>query len=99
MPAGRQMKIKQAIKELGETPNADFLSACTATGVGAWGHRDRRVFTASTGRYTRCPIWAGGRAGSGSRAEKEPLQAVPGRFSVRHLSHGSDDRVRLIQTL
>ena len=76
MPAGRQMKIKQAIKELGETPNADFLSACTATGVGAWGHRDRRVFTASTGRYTRCPIWAGGRGRVGVTSRK---RAAPGR--------------------
>jgi hypothetical protein len=84
--AGREA---QAIKELGDVLSACAHGADTGAGVGP-GHRDRRAFSASTGRHTRCPTRGRGRAESRSRAEKGPLQAVAQRWSVRSLSYGSD---------
>ena len=68
-----RVEIDQEIKELGDVPSADSLSADTAAGVGAGGTAAGGSFTRVHGRYTRCLTWRGGRAGSGSRAEKGPL--------------------------
>ena len=73
--AGRKMKIDQEIKELGEAPSADSLSADTAAGVGPGAPRQ-----AGFPRVTR-PLHAlshlargAGRVGVTSRK-----RAAPGR--------------------
>ena len=77
----------------------ESLSTDTAAGYGARG-------TAAGGLSPRphavtrdVPFGPGGGAGSGSRAEKEPLQAVAQRLSVRSLYSCSDHQVRLRGTL
>jgi hypothetical protein len=81
---------EQAIKELGEAPSADSLSTDTAAGVEAGGTVTGGLSPRPRAVTRVVPFGPGGGAESGSRTEKEPLQAVPGRLSVRHLSHGSD---------